>query len=48
MPAVLTTAKAVMFSRRAAKDNLKALSPLTVIHFPFYNKFIRHEQVSGR
>ena len=35
MPAALTTAKTVMFSRRAPKDNLKALSLLTVIHFPF-------------
>ena len=33
MLAALTTAKTVMFSRRALKDNLKALSPLTVIHF---------------
>ena len=33
MLVALTTAKTVMFSRRALKDNLKALSPLTVIHF---------------
>ena len=40
MSAALTTAKTVMFSRRAAKDNLNALSPLAVIHFPSYDKFI--------
>ena len=35
MPAALATAETVMFSELAPKDNLKVLSPLTVIHFPF-------------
>ena len=39
MPAASTTAKTVMFSQRAPKDNLKALSPLTVINFPFVWSF---------
>ena len=35
MRAVLAAVKTVMFSRWAPKDNLKPLSPLTVIHFLF-------------